>query len=122
MSARLRHREDVDEAHAIQTRAAIQGAAQATAVGLGMALIAHCSWPLFRRQTLAFKGFLVSGFTISGLVFGAENALLAHEAARRYEENSIRREARVDLARRGIIPTETEIRRWKESKNNSSES
>ncbi|KAG5648670.1 hypothetical protein DXG03_000016 [Asterophora parasitica] len=133
MSTRLRHREDVEEAHEIQKRAGIRGGLRATAVGLGLAIIVHYSWPAFRflplfkmhypatklsvfvsrRQTLAFKGFLVSGFTVFGLVFGAENALQAHEAQQRYHENVIRKEARYDLARRGIVPTETEIAKWK---------
>lgn len=53
---------------------------------------------------------------IFGLVFGAENALMAHEAERRYEENIIRKEARFDLARRGVVATETEIAKWKASR------
>lgn len=60
--------------------------------------------------------------TICGLVFGAENALLAHEAERRREENNIRREARYDLARRGLIATETEIAKWKEARTRSIDS
>jgi len=112
-------REDVDRAHEIQSRAAIKGALHATALGIGLVVVAHSTWPFFRRQTLAFKGFLVSGFTICGLVFGAENALLAHQAERRREENIIRREARYDLARRGLIATETEIAKWKEARANS---
>ncbi|RDB23156.1 hypothetical protein Hypma_009546 [Hypsizygus marmoreus] len=113
MSTRLRHREDVDIAHEIQKKAAIWGALRTTAIGLGLVAIGHYSWPVFKRQTLAFKGFLVSGFTIFGLVFGAENALMAHEVRQRYEENLLRREARFDLARQGIIATETEIAKWK---------
>jgi len=46
-------------------------------------------------------------------VFSAESALLAHEGARRREENIIRREARLDLARQGLVGTETEIAKWK---------
>jgi len=59
---------------------------------------------------------------MSGLVFGAENALLAHEAERRHEENIVRREARYDLARRGLIATETEIAKWKEARARSADS
>jgi hypothetical protein len=87
-----------------------------------------------RRQTLAFKGFIVSAckyvelshsgsahkdykqVAISGLVFGAESALQQHETVRRREENVIRREARLDLARRGLVATETEIANWKAEK------
>ena len=77
---RARRKEDVDRAYELQSKAAIIGAARFTAVGLGLAVIGHYSWPLFRyayhrsvslphtefrflssrRQTLAFKGFLVS--------------------------------------------------------------
>jgi len=40
---------------------------------------------------------------------------MAHEALRRREENIIRREARLDLARQGLIGTETEIAKWRAS-------
>jgi hypothetical protein len=46
-------------------------------------------------------------------VIGADNALLTHEAERRLTEHAIRREARIDLARRGLIGTETEIVKWR---------
>jgi len=49
-------------------------------------------------------------------VFGAESALQQHETVRRREENTIRREARLDLARRGLVATETEIANWKVEK------
>lgn len=48
-----------------------------------------------------------------GLVVTADNVLLKHEAVRRQNENIIRKEAQYDMARRGIIPTETAIRAWK---------
>jgi hypothetical protein len=54
--------------------------------------------------------------TIVGLVFGAERALFEHENKKRREENIIRREARLDLARKGLIGTETEIANWKAEK------
>ena len=53
---------------------------------------------------------------IAGLVFGAESALQRYENLRRREGNVIRREARLDLARRGLIATETEIANWKAEK------
>ncbi|KAG2013439.1 hypothetical protein CC2G_010352 [Coprinopsis cinerea AmutBmut pab1-1] len=112
-STRIRRNQDVEEAYEIQSKAAVFGALRGTAIGVGLAIIAHHTWPLFRRQTLAFKGFLVSGFTVTGLVFAAESALLAHENARRREENLIRRAARLDLARQGLIGTETEIAKWR---------
>ncbi|KAF9008871.1 hypothetical protein BDQ17DRAFT_1349107 [Cyathus striatus] len=119
MSSRSRQREDVEKAYEIQVRAGIEGATRMTAVGVGLAIIAHYSWPLFRRQRLPFKAFLVSGFTIAGLVHSAENALLKHEAERRREESIIRREARIDLARQGVICTESEIAKWREAREQS---
>ncbi len=50
---------------------------------------------------------------MAGLTFGAENALLSYEAERRREENLIRRQARIDLAKHGLIGTETEIAKWR---------
>lgn len=47
------------------------------------------------------------------MTFGAENALLTHEAMKRKEENIIRRQARMDLARQGLLGTETEIAKWR---------
>lgn len=93
--------------------------------------------PIARRQTLAFKGFLVSisrpptltvSFsacradalvflplaTIYGLISGADTALLSHESQQRLTENDLRREARIDLARRGLVPTESQIMKWKD--------
>lgn len=52
-----------------------------------------------------------------GLVFGAEHALLQYEAQRRVEENNLRRQARLELARDGLMPTETEIAKWKSGRN-----
>ena len=43
----------------------------------------------------------------------ADDVLLKHEAAKRQNENAIRKEAQYDMARRGIIPTETAIRTWR---------
>ena len=50
--------------------------------------------------------------TIFGLVVTADDALLKHEARYRLKINALRKEARIDLARRGIIPTETALRQW----------
>lgn len=113
MSDRSQLRREVDAAYTVQVKAATKGAAQAGAFGVGVVTFAHYAWPLFRRQTLPFKAFLISGFTIAGLVIGADNALLTHEAERRLTEHAIRREARIDLARRGLIGTETEIAKWR---------
>ncbi|KAJ6599250.1 hypothetical protein DFH09DRAFT_29876 [Mycena vulgaris] len=112
-TSRFRLREDVDQAYSAQTRSAVEGALRGSAVGVGLTIITHYSWPLFRRQSFQFKGFLVCTCTVFGLVIGAETALQEYEAVRRWEENTIRKEARLDLARRGIIPTETAIRKWR---------
>lgn len=60
-----------------------------------------------------FHELTFSPVTVIGLVFGAEHALLEYEAGRRVEENNIRRQARYDLARQGLVPTETEIAKWR---------
>ncbi|KAJ7638666.1 hypothetical protein FB45DRAFT_1023440 [Roridomyces roridus] len=119
--SRIRTRTDVDEAYAVQTQSAIEGALHGGLLGVGSAIVAHYTWPFFRRQTFQFKGFLVCGCTLFGLVIGAERALLEYEAVRRWEENSIRKEARIELARRGIIPTETAISNWRAERNNTEE-
>jgi hypothetical protein len=51
--------------------------------------------------------------SVGGLVFGAEAALINYESTRRSEENSIRKVARLELARDGIVPTETAIAAWR---------
>lgn len=51
-----------------------------------------------------------------GLVLGAENALLSHEKDQRRVETALRREARIDLAKRGLVGTETEIAKWKDER------
>ena len=63
---------------------------------------------------MPFKAFLVSFCTVFGLVTGADRALINHERYQRRHESAIRTEARIDLARRGLVPTETEILKWKE--------
>lgn len=77
----------------------------------------HISWPSLiatYRHTLPFKAFLVSISTVFGLVLSADTALLRHERFQRANESDIRTEARIDLARRGLVPTETAIRQWRE--------
>ena len=51
--------------------------------------------------------------TIFGLVTYAETALQALEREERIRESAIRREARIDLSRRGMVPTETAIAEWR---------
>lgn len=60
--------------------------------------------------------------TMFGLVVTADNVLLKHEADRRLSENALRKEARIDLARRGVVSTETAIREWKEERKRAMES
>ncbi|KAJ8086415.1 hypothetical protein PM082_005238 [Marasmius tenuissimus] len=112
-STRLRREEDANRAYAIQVEAGLKGAARASAVGIGLSILLHYTWPTFRRLRAPFKAFVISGFAMAGLTFGAERALIAHETQRRLEENDIRRQARLELAQRGIIPTETEITKWR---------
>ncbi len=103
-----------------------------------MCTLGHLTWPWFRsvscpilpssparradslprpafpsRQTWGLKGFLISSSSVFGLTIGADNYLLRYEGQQRIEENDLRRQARNELAREGIIATETEIRRWK---------
>ncbi|KAJ7904334.1 hypothetical protein B0H14DRAFT_2662349 [Mycena olivaceomarginata] len=127
---RSRQRQDVAEAYSIQTRSGIQGALRGGSIGVGLTIISHYTWPFFRRQTFQFKGFIVCTCTLPpwdqflslrydnlgtvfGLVISAERALQEYEALRRWEENDIRKEARLHLAQQGIIPTETAIAKWR---------
>ncbi|TRM68273.1 hypothetical protein BD626DRAFT_113756 [Schizophyllum amplum] len=109
-----RRRAEVEEAYDIQAEAAIKGGIQAFTMGMGATLIAHYQWPWFRRQTLQFKAMLLTLATCTGLSIAAEHALLQHENMRRREEAAIRREARIELARRGQIGTESEIASWRQ--------
>ncbi|KIP12812.1 hypothetical protein PHLGIDRAFT_61047 [Phlebiopsis gigantea 11061_1 CR5-6] len=113
---RARRLESAQRAYDIQVRAGSEGAAKFTFIGLGLAIIGHHTWPFFKKQTLAFKGFLVTGFTIFGLVTYAEAALQALEREERVRETAIRKEARLDLSRRGMVPTETAIALWREAR------
>ncbi|KAM5535632.1 hypothetical protein V8D89_010619 [Ganoderma adspersum] len=113
---RNRRKDEIEKAYEVQVAAGLRGAAQFGAAGGGAAALAHHYWPAFRRQTLPFKAWLVSISAIFGLVIYAENALQAHEREERLRENSIRREARLALARRGLVATETEIAKWKEER------
>lgn len=54
--------------------------------------------------------------TIFGLVTYAEAALQDLERVERIRESAIRRDARIDLSRRGMVPTETAIARWREAR------
>lgn len=100
--------------HAVPTQnAAIKGATLYTFLGASSTLLSHHLFPRFRSQTLALKAFIVSGFTIFGFVVGADTVLLNHEGQERTEEDLVRTVARRELARKGIMASETEIERWK---------
>ncbi|EJD01029.1 uncharacterized protein FOMMEDRAFT_110524 [Fomitiporia mediterranea MF3/22] len=113
---RAKRREEVDHAYNEVAKAASWGAVKYGTVGAALATIGHFTWPAFRRQTLAFKGFLTMGFVCTGLIIHGESRLLAHERQVRHTETKLRREARLDLARRGLVGTETEIAKWKEER------
>lgn len=104
---------EADQAYAIQVAAGTKAAVGYGAFGLSAVTLAHHTWPFFRHQTLPFKAFLVSVSAIFGLVIGADDALMCHEADRRRSENAIRRQATLDLSRRGMVPTETAIATWR---------
>ncbi|EIM88210.1 uncharacterized protein STEHIDRAFT_120419 [Stereum hirsutum FP-91666 SS1] len=111
-----RRKEDIDYAHQLQTRAGLMGAARYFALGVGVITASHYYFPTFRRQTLAIKGFAVTLFTVFGLVTYADDALLAFERRQRVTEGEIRRAAALDLARKGMVATETEIEKWRTRK------
>ncbi|KAI0346762.1 hypothetical protein BDW22DRAFT_1351024 [Trametopsis cervina] len=113
---RARRKADADRAYNVQVLAGTRGGIMFLGAGGGLAIVAHHTWPFFRRQTLAFKGFLTMACGIFGMVLYAENALQALEADQRLSEGAIRKEARLDLGRRGIVPTETAIARWREER------
>ncbi|KAI5894049.1 uncharacterized protein SCHCODRAFT_02623571 [Schizophyllum commune H4-8] len=108
-----RRRDEVEEAYEVQARAGIRGGIQAFAMGVGATLIAHYQWPWFKRQTLQFKAMIICATTVSGLTIAAEHALLEHENMRRREEAAMRRQARLELAKRGQVGTESEIASWR---------
>lgn len=112
---RIRHREtQIESAYELQRNAAVKGALFYTFLGASSCLMAHHLFPGFRRQTLALKGFITSGFTIFGFVVGADTVLLSHESQQRSEENMVRSRARAELGRKGIVASEKEIEKWKE--------
>ena len=57
--------------------------------------------------------FSVAG--IFGLVTYAESALQKLEREERVREGAIRKQARLELSRRGLVPTETAIAQWKDA-------
>jgi len=110
-----RRQKDADEAHRIQVKAGFLGATQGTAFGIGATTLGHVYSPFFRKQTLPLKVFLVTAAAIFGFTLSADNALLKFETRQRIREAVIRKEARMELAKQGLVPTETEIAKWREA-------
>ncbi|KAI0700706.1 hypothetical protein BC835DRAFT_1265957 [Cytidiella melzeri] len=113
---RARRKADAERAYNVQVLAGIHGGLIFLGAGAALALVAHHFSPFFRRQTLAFKAFLTMGCGTTGMVIYAERALQALEKEQRLTEGAIRKEARLDLNRRGIVPTETAIGQWREER------
>ena len=67
------------------------------------------------KQTLPLKAFLVTTAAIFGFTLSADSALLKFETRQRIEEAAVRKQARMGLAKQGLVPTETEIARWREA-------
>ena len=63
---------------------------------------------------MPLKVFLVTISAVFGFTLSADNALLKFETRQRIEEAAVRKEARMELAKRGLVPTETEIAKWRE--------
>jgi len=67
------------------------------------------------KQTLPLKVFLVTIAAVFGFTMSADHALVRFETHQRIEEAAIRKEARMELAKRGLVPTETEISKWRDA-------
>jgi len=106
---------DAERAHQIQVKAGLLGAAQWTAGGIGATALGHVYSPFFRKQRLPLKVFLVTIATVFGFTLSADHALLKFETSHRVGEAAVRKEARMELAKRGLVPTETEISKWREA-------
>jgi len=116
VTGRARRDEAVNRAYMLQVVEGSKAAVKMGTLGLGVVTLAHYTWPSFRRQTLPFKAFLVTIFATAGLVIGADNALLTHEAQLRQSEHAIRKLAIMELSRQGLVPTETAIARWRDDR------
>ncbi|WFC98838.1 hypothetical protein MYAM1_001571 [Malassezia yamatoensis] len=107
-------KKDIEQAHSLQVRAGLRGAAVWGFVGSLGVYAAHHLSPSFRRQTLAFKAFLAMSAASAGLVFAAEHALQHFEYEKRTHDNLIRNRAMRELGQRGIVASEREIEKWQE--------
>ncbi|KAL7415695.1 hypothetical protein BDY24DRAFT_381919 [Mrakia frigida] len=104
--------ESADEALRAQTQGGLEGMIIYSLVATGVCAVLHQTWPLFRRQTLAGKAFLVSGAGMSGLVIRAEYKLQRYEYKQKRIWNEERKQASAQLAREGSVGSEEEIKRW----------
>jgi len=100
------------EAYKLQVAGASEGALRWTLYGLIFSTTLHFTWPWFRKQTLAGKGFIVSSFTIFGLVTWADHYLLSYEKNERQENEMLRHAAQRHISNSGRIASEGEIRAW----------
>lgn len=91
---------------------AAEGAVRWTIYGLLTCTTMHFTWPWFRKQTLAGKGFIVSSFTIFGLVTWADHYLISYEKEERQANERLRRAAQHSLASSGKIASESNIKSW----------
>ncbi|KNZ57647.1 uncharacterized protein VP01_2109g3 [Puccinia sorghi] len=116
--------EDHQIAYSLQVKGATEGGIRWAIYSTILCGMSHLYWPFFRKQTLAFKAFLVSSATMSGMVIWADYYLLRHEKKIRRADDMMRRQARkgktsfplspTNLGERGIIATETELDKWKQ--------
>lgn len=106
--------EDHQIAYSLQVKGATEGGIRWAIYSSILCGMGQLYWPFFRKQTLAFKSFLVSSATMSGMVIWADYYLLRHEKQIRKADDMMRRQARKELGERGIIATETELNKWKQ--------
>ncbi|GAA5898153.1 hypothetical protein JCM6882_003338 [Rhodosporidiobolus microsporus] len=111
---RGRHGEEDEEvAYRLQVIGAREGAIRWTLIAGAAMLFANHRYPLVARHTLAGKAFVVSWFSIFGMVINADHYLLEWEQQHRIASEKWRELARKELAAKGTIPTETAMRAWK---------
>ena len=48
MEGRAYRKQNVERAYDVQMRAGLEGAARYTSIGVGLAILAHYTWPAFR--------------------------------------------------------------------------
>ncbi|TIA93345.1 hypothetical protein E3P99_00120 [Wallemia hederae] len=110
---RGRRTDAVDYAHKLQIWHGTIGMLKYTCYGSILVYLANMRFPWMQRQTLAGKAFVVSSFSIFGLVVSADSHLLSHERQQGSVENEVRRRALEDLSEKhGIVASEGQIRRW----------